>query len=71
MLNFGKAMRHRGNRSGTGSRYPEQAVQNAGTYALVRNQTTISTATMTIAPQTAGITILLLPLRGEQFGAWL
>jgi len=38
---------------------------------LVLNQMTINTAMTTIAPQTAGITILLLPLRGEQFGAWL
>jgi hypothetical protein len=42
-----------------------------GTHAFTTNQIASKTIATTIAPQTTGVTLFELPLRGESFGAWL
>jgi hypothetical protein len=42
-----------------------------GTYVFIANQIASVTSTTTITPHITGVTFLVLPLRGESFGAWL
>jgi hypothetical protein len=69
VMNYGKAMQPAGNGSGKAYRVISAIRRLLGTQAFIVNQTPSSTMMKTIAPQTTGVTFLVLPLRGESFGA--